>query len=125
MLRDLAEADLGFILEDQYGFRWPIAVTNPDGLRVPGLFGFSNDIAQVIDPETGTAVSGRSASVAIRTGLLADNNLGIPRGISDSSKKPWVVEFDDINGGAHKFKVSESMPDRSIGVVVCMLEAYE
>lgn len=125
MLRELAEADLGAILEDQYGFRWPITVTNPDGTTVSGLFGFSNDISQVIDPETGTAVSGRSASVAIRTKLLADEGLGIPRGITDSSKKPWVVEFDDINGTAHKFKVSESMPDRTIGVVACMLEAYE
>jgi hypothetical protein len=124
-LRQLAEADLGVILEDSAtGFGWPISVTDPDG-NVGSLTGFSDDIAQVIDPDTGQAVSGRLASVALRISSLAIAGLTLPRGIADTCSKPWVVEFNDINGNAFKFKVSQSNPDRALGLVTLLLELYE
>lgn len=124
-LRQLAEADLGVILEDSAtGFGWPISVTDPDG-NVGSLTGFSDDIAQVIDPDTGQAVSGRLASVALRISSLAIAGLTLPRGIADTGSKPWVVEFNDINGNAFKFKVSQSNPDRALGLVTLLLELYE
>lgn len=124
-LRQLAEADLGVILEDSAtGFGWPISVTDPDG-NVGSLTGFSDDIAQVIDPDTGQAVSGRLASAAIRISSLTSAGLGLPRGIADTSGKPWTVEFNDINGNAYKFKVSQSNPDRALGLVTLLLELYQ
>jgi hypothetical protein len=124
-LRQLAETDLGLILEDSStGFGWSIIVTDPAGTSRT-LTGFSDDIAQVIDPDTGQAVSGRLASVALRTSSLIAAGLTLPRGIADSGSKPWVVEFDDINGSAYKFKVSQSNPDRALGLVTCLLELYE
>lgn len=124
-LRVLAEKDLGLILEDSAtGFGWSITVTDPAGTSRT-LTGFSDDIAQIIDPDTGQAVSGRLASVAIRIALLTSQGLGLPRGIADSGRKPWVVEFNDVNGGAHRFKVAQSNPDRALGLVTCILELYE
>lgn len=124
-LRATAETDLGAILEDGiYGFGWPITVTDPLG-TVGSLTGFSDDIAQVIDPDTGQAVSGRIASVALRISSLTAKGLGLPRGIANSDSKPWIIQFDDINGNAFKFKVSQSNPDRALGVVICLLELYE
>lgn len=123
-LRAMAEADLGRILEGEIGFRWPITVTDPAGTSA-SLFGFSNDIGQMIDPDTGTAISGRSASAAIRIAHLAAAGLGLPVAISDSSKKPWIVQFADIGGTSWTFKVSSSMPDRALGIVTCTLEAYK
>jgi len=124
-LRELAEQDLGAILENSSdGFGWPITVTDPTGTTA-SLVGFSNDIAQVIDPDTGVAVSGRLATVAIRIGLLAANGLGIPRAIADSASKPWVVTFADINGNSYSFKVAESSPDRALGLVSCILGLYQ
>lgn len=124
-LRELAEKDLGAILEDSVtGFGWPITVTDPAGI-VGTLTGFSDDIAQVIDPDTGQAVSGRLASVALRVSSLTFAGLGLPRGIADTGSKPWVIQFDDINGNAYTFKVSQSNPDRALGLVVCLLELYE
>lgn len=123
-LREIAETDLGFILEgDADGFRWPIVVTNPAGASAP-LFGFSDDIAQVIDPDTGQAVSGRLASVALRISSLIEAGLGYPQGIADAALKPWLVAFDDINGNSYTFKVSQSNPDRALGLVACILEIY-
>lgn len=124
-LRQLAEADLGVILEDgATGFGWPITITDPAG-DTGTLTGFSDDIAQIIDPDTGQAVSGRLASVALRISSLALEGLTLPRGIADAGSKPWVIEFDDINGNAFKFKVSESNPDRALGLVTCLLELYQ
>lgn len=123
-LRSIAETDLGIILEDDmYGFGWPITITNPDGLVKP-LIGFSNDISQIIDPDTGQAVSGRLASVALRIGALTAVGLTLPVSIAESTSKPWLIQFDDINGNPFTFKVSQSNPDRALGIVTCILELY-
>lgn len=125
-LRAIAEADLGAILEDSAtGFGFPITVTSPGGTNET-LTGFSDDISQLIDPDTGQAVSGRLASVALRISTINTKfpGEGLPRNIADASRKPWLVEFDDINGNPHKFKVSESNPDRALGMLVLILEIY-
>lgn len=123
-LRATAEADLAFILEDaDTGFGWSISVTNPAGATAD-LTGFSNDIAQLIDPDTGQAVSGRLASAVLRVSSLTAAGLDLPVGIADSASKPWLVAFNDINGNAHTFKVAQSNPDRALGIVSLILEAY-
>lgn len=124
-LRLVAAQDLGAILEDGVlGFGWPIKITDPSGTF--GTFtGFSDDIAQLIDPDTGQAVSGRLISAALRISALTAKGLGLPVGIADRSSKPWVVEFDDIDGNPYTFKVSSSSPDRALGIVTCTLELYE
>ena len=125
-LRDLAEQDLGAILEDStYGFGWNITVTDPTGLSDSTLVGFSDDISQVIDPDTGQVVSGRQASVALRISTLIAAGFSLPRGVADQTSKPWVVIFNDINGVSHTFKVLSADPDRAIGLVVCQLEGYD
>ncbi len=125
-LRGLAEQDLGIILEtDAYGFRWPITVTDPAGLTVPDLYGFSNDISQTIDPDTGELVSGRLASCVLRiSSLTAAGFTDLPRNVADSTSKPWIVVFNDINGNAHTFKVRQGNPDYALGAFSCILEAY-
>ena len=123
-LRTLAEADLGLILEDATtGFGWPIIVTDPSNTTAT-LTGFSDDIAQIIDPDTGQAVSGRLASASLRISSLTTAGLGLPVGIADAGSKPWIVQFNDINGVPYKFKVAQSNPDRAIGMVTLLLELY-
>ena len=84
-LRQLAESDLGKILEDSdTGFGWPITVTNPTG-DSGTLTGASGDISQIIDPDTGVAVSGRMAHVSLRISSLVAAGLPVPAGIVDAS----------------------------------------
>lgn len=123
-IRELVESDLAVTVEGEDDFGWPVTVTDPDGNSI-SLFGSSDDIAQVIDPDTGQAVSGRLASVVFRNKRFYDAGMGLPVGVADASSKPWVVEFDDINGLPYKFKVQKSNPDRAVGVVSCLLELYE
>jgi len=123
-LRSVAEADLAFTLEDDVnGFAWPITVTDPAG-TVGSLTGASGDIGQLIDPDTGAAVSGRLAHVSLRIATLTAKGLAIPENITESSLKPWIVAFDDINGNSYTFKVMQSNPDRTLGLVTCVLEVY-
>lgn len=107
------------------GFSWDVTITAPDGTTTAEpLKGFSNDIEQLIDPETGMAVTGRLASVALRIGHLAENGFAIPSGTLDSTSEVWLVQFLDINGEAHTFHVQKSNPDRALGLVTLLLGAY-
>ncbi len=124
-LRELAEADARYILNDKaFGFGYSISLENPAGISIP-LTGFSDDISQIIDPETGIAVSGRLATAVININDIISAGLTLPKGIADSGSKPWLITFDDINGNSFLFKVSKSDPDRAIGVIVCTLEFYK
>ena len=124
-LRAQAELDLEAILEDSVGgFGWPVVLTSPTGVETP-LTGSSNDISQVIDPDTGEAVSGRSASVALRiSSIYAAGHTELPKAIFDSASKPWLVTFDDITGNPYTFKVVQSNPDRALGLITLVLELY-
>lgn len=120
-VREIAEQDLAVILEDrEFGFGWDINVTDPAGLN-DDFVGQSHDIAQSIDMETGQILSGRKAQVTLRISSLAAKGFTLPEGILEKTKKPWIIRFDDINGNPYNFKVKESKPDRTLGVVTCVL----
>jgi hypothetical protein len=124
-LRAESEAALAETLEDTDLWGWPITITDPSGLSA-SLTGQSGDIAQVIDPQTGDTISGRLAHCVLRiSSLTAAGFTSLPRAIAERASKPWVVVFDDINGTAYTFKVRESNPDRTIGLVTLLLEAYQ
>ena len=124
-LRALAKADNKAILNnDVSGFGWPLEIKSPEGLTA-SLTGFSDDIALVIDPDTGTAVTGRLISAVLHVQDILDAGLTIPEGISAGNRKPWLVEFDDSVGGHYVCKVRNSHPDRAIGQVVLILELFD
>lgn len=124
-LRSLAKADNKSILNNIVsGFGWPISIKSPDGLTA-NLTGFSDDIAMVVDPDTGTPVTGRLISAVLHVQDILDAGLSIPIGISDGAKKPWLVEFDDSIGGHYVCKVRNSHPDRALGQVVLILELFD
>lgn len=120
-LRQQAEADLALILEDESGFAVSIKLTSPAG-SMHTLSGFSGDISKIIDPQTGTAVTGQLAHVALRNSSIIDAFGEMPKAISKESEKAWVVQFDDMLGNEHKFKIIESAPDKTLGMSVYVLE---
>ena len=123
-LRSTAAADLRAILNDSSGGAgWGITVTDPDN-RTGNLTGFSNDIALVIDPDTGTPVSGRTVTVSLMLEDLAAAGFGVPRGVADTGVKPWRMSFADAAGTVGNFKISATDPDFTLGIITCHLEAY-
>lgn len=124
-LRMLAEQDLATTLEDGVtGFGWPVILTTPDG-EVVKITAQSNDISLTVDPQTGVVVSGRQASAVVRISTLTAEGVCIPVGVAKRDARPWVVQFTDINGGDNAFKVTDSFPDRTLGIVVLHLEAWK
>lgn len=119
----LAAADARTILEDAAGFSWPLTVMSPAG-NTAVIMGTTRDVAATIDPETGIVVTARSASCTMSIASLTAAGLGVPKGVAESSSKPWIVQFYDTAGVLHSFKVAEAQPDLTVGVVVCKLEAY-
>lgn len=122
-LRQQAADDLVGIVESTSGFGWPITVTSPAGVSL-AMTGLSTDIGTTLDPETGLPVTGRRASVALSTASLSDGGLDMPMGAYDKSTKPWLVTFDDIGGTEYVWKVIQTMPDRALGLITCVLERY-
>lgn len=125
-LRALAEADLAITLEDSVsGFGWPVTLTDPNGVSVAAT-AQSNDISLMVDPSTGQFVTGAQAAATLRISTLyAAGITKLPYGEQDTSKKPWLVTFDDINGKPYTFKVFSGQPDRTLGIIVLLLEGWK
>lgn len=121
-LRELAHKDLEHIMEKS-GDTWQGVLTDPDGLT-DTVSCITNDIGEMVDPDTGQLVTGRSAKASIRIQHLLDKGFTMPVGISDSTLKPWRLDFNDINGILCTFKIVQSNPDRTLGLVGLVLEAY-
>ena len=126
-LRAQAAADAKKILnDDTNGAGWSINIYDPSAPTVAVAFvGFSNDISFTLDPDTDDYVAGRRVSVAISlTDVEASSLSDTPKAIADTTGRPWVVEFDDLNGNTHTYKVAASEPDRGVNLLVLELEAY-
>ena len=123
---EIAQQDKAFTLKDsEFGFGTVITLTDPDLLSA-NVTGRANDIFFSIDPNTGVAVSGRTATIAVDMQELEDKGFStLPKGESDKTKKPWIVEYTDQLGKSYTFKVLEGNPDRTLGIVLCTLEFYK
>lgn len=124
-LIDLARRHNRAILSNSStGGAWPVTITNPDGASAT-VSGWSNDISQIIDPDTGQAVSGRAASLSLSIDDLRAEGLDIPKGQNSRNAKPWLIAWNDGKGTDFLFKISSADPDRTLDSVVCILEAYK
>lgn len=123
---DIAQQDKAFTLKDSvFGFGTAITITDPDLLSAD-VTGRTNDISFAIDPNTGVAISGRTATIAIDMQELTDKGFSsLPVAQTDKTKKPWLVEYTDQLGKAHVFIVLEANPDLTLGIVLCTLQFYE
>lgn len=119
-LRGIAEKDLRFILGDS---GWSFTIFDPSENALP-VTGLSNDISRLIDPDTGQAVSGRFATISVSYRAFHDAGMEVPRSIPETTSKPWVVQATDVLGKEYRFKIIRSEPDRTLGLILCTLEAY-
>lgn len=116
-LRDIAEQDLEMILEDHLqGFAYNIILTDLDG-RTDSFKGQSGDIHFLIDPETGQGISGRFAHISIRIKSILNSSAGF----LTLPVKGWKVSFNDLYENTYNFIIIEARPDRTLGIITCML----
>ena len=121
----MAQAVLKSILENvMTGFGEALTLITPSDVEY-SVKGFSNDIGQTIDPDTGQLVSGRNAQVTLSLESIMALGIGIPEGISSSDSKPWRIRYTDLSGAVVTFAVITSSPDRSLGSLVLYLGRWE
>ena len=120
-LADIASVDLRNILNADGGC---ITLQSPDGTSAE-FRANTQDISNAIDLQTGTLISGRTASVALSMIDLLAMNMA-PAVIADTkASKPWIVRFaETVSGVVHTFKVRETKPDRTIGALILILEFH-
>lgn len=120
-LRQLAEQDLAVTLEDaDNGFGWPVTLVDPSGVSA-NLTAQSQDIGLIVDPDTGVAVSGRTASAVLRVSSLVHAGLAVPEGEPRGNANPWELSTTTTNGGTVRFKVDYASHDRVLGTVTLQL----
>jgi hypothetical protein len=122
-LRQLAADDAETIMKETDGFVWPCTITDPSGSSV-SFDCRSNDVHLLFDADTGQVITGRQASVVVLTKDLQAAGFGDIRNIEESNQYPWLVSVDDINGKSYTFKVRETHPDYTLGLMTCILETY-
>lgn len=123
---DIAQQDKSFTLKDKdFGFGTEITLTDPS-LFSAVVIGRTNDISFAIDPNTGVAVSARTATIAIDMQELEEKGFSsFPAYQSDKTKKPWIVKWTDQLGKTHTFTILEANPDRTLGILLCTLSFYK
>lgn len=123
-LRDLARADLRAISNNTASDGWAIdtTLTSPADVAT-AVKGISNDIGALIDPDTGTAVMGRTITLVVH---IDDLPAGArPRHIMDGTGKPWRVSFVTTTGGpVVEYKVNGTDPDEVAGYLTLFLTPY-
>jgi len=106
-LWSIAEGLLEIALENTGLGGRDVTLTAPDGTS---------------QPLTG---SGRTASVALRiSSIYGAGFTELPRRISGKTTPPWRVDYVGDDGLTYNWSVQSTMPDRSAGVIVLMLEEY-
>lgn len=119
-LYDLASTHNRFILENSAtGFGVPMTLTAPDGSSQE-ITGMAADIGQVLDPDTGLTVSGRTVNITLHADSIL---IGTPKGVPDIASKPWLIEFELPTGGIGVFKIMERETDK-LGSINFFCEVY-
>jgi hypothetical protein len=121
-----AEADLATVLEAGQDFGVPFVLTDPAGFAsAEQLRGGFSDIGQVFDPGTGAALSGRHATVTARMSTLAIAGYGaLPEGVIDEAELPWLVDCAGPSTASQRYKVVQTFPDRTLGLIVLVLSFW-
>jgi len=122
-LRQQAHEDAQTIMKEVGGAVWPCTITDPAD-TTKSFSCRSTDIHATVDPDTGTLITGARATVVVLISDLILSSFQSIKGVQDDDQHPWIVDVDDINGVSGKFKVAETYPDNTLGLMVCLLEVY-
>lgn len=116
-----AAADLREIINSDVGALWICTIWAPDG-RSMDFNCRMCDTSQQIDPGTNQAVSGRQVNLAISMFDLECAGFSDIKAIEKKTEKPWKAITENIVGVRREYKIVESNPDASLGLMALHLE---
>lgn len=100
-----------------------ISFTNPAGDLTVIVRGLVSKHNLAIDTETGRPVNSRNIHLSVSESVLQDANYET-RVNGEISLKRHLVEWADASGIDYKYLVSETIPNETTGLIVCILSDY-
>jgi hypothetical protein len=107
-VREQAESDLGWILENTGEAGSPFVLIDPDGAEYH-VVGMVGDIGLSISPETGERIRSRSIACSCRIRTLFALGAATPG-------RGWKARITDLQGNLVNAFVQGNDPDRTLGI---------
>ena len=118
-LLDTARMDAKNIVQGE--FSSPCTITNPQMSVSVSLSALATKHHIIINPETGQPVNAKNAHICLSETKL--NELGyITRVNGDVSLVGHFINVSDSTGIVKKYKISETWPNETLGLIVCILQ---
>lgn len=123
-LIDQAKIDSQIINSDLNGFGVLQKWTNPTTAQTVNITGRHVKHHLRYD-EFGEQVNTKKASATFSESVMIANSYSIRDASGEVNMKGHLVEIKDSTGNFYKYKVTQFFPDEVLGMIVCILEAYE
>lgn len=118
-LLDTARMDAKNIVQGE--FSSPCTITNPQRSVSVSLSALATKHHIIINPETGQPVNAKNAHICLSETKL--NELGyITRVNGEVSLVGHFINVSDSTGIVKKYKISETWPNETLGLIVCILQ---
>ena len=118
-LLDTARMDAKNIVQGE--FSSPCTITNPQRSVSVSLSALATKHHIIINPETGQPVNAKNAHICLSETKL--NELGyITRVNGEVSLVGHFINVSDSTGIVKKYKISETWPNETLGIIVCILQ---
>ena len=118
-LLDTARMDAKNIVQGE--FSSPCTITNPQRSVSVSLSALATKHHIIINPDTGQPVNAKNAHICLSETKL--NELGyITRVNGDVSLVGHFINVSDSTGIVKKYKISETWPNETLGLIVCILQ---
>jgi len=122
MSLELARKDIKEITQgDDWGV--DLTFTPPVGssVQVRGL-GSKHHLS--IDQESGLPINSRNVHMSVVESVLTDAGYTVRNAADEVSIKDHRVSFKDFRGVLRNYKINQTWPDETLGLIVCQLGAY-
>lgn len=119
-----AALELQEIINDDLGASLECLITSPDGINETFQCRMS-DISQTIDRNNHERTSGRQIVVSLSMLDLKISGFDNIRGVAKKTEKPWIATFSNVLEVSGDYKVAETAPDNTLGIVVLYLEVIK
>ena len=104
---------------------WSTSLT-VDNLVNPAvvLLGFASKHHLSVDTETGVPVNSKNTHCSIYEDVLTDAGFTVRNSDKEVAMTGWKITYTDSSGNARIYIINETMPDETLGLIVCYLGDY-
>jgi len=124
-LIDQAKNDWQRFSSDPNAFGIPITFTAPaPGSEVSVINGLGTNHHVTIDTD-GNTVNSKNSHVSVSEQLLVDDGYPTRAGGDEINMVGHRVSFEDSTGVTKEYQIDETLPDETVGMIICFLTDFE